>query len=230
MSVRSGLERQLPGRLVGVSVDATGRPAYRLALQTREQHIRREKATSNICTAQVLLAVVAALYAAWHGPDGLTAIARRVHERAAVIADGARALGVAVTHENFFDTVKVRVAGKADAIVAAALANGINVRTFDNDTVGFSTDEVTTTAHTEAVLAALASVVGGAASSYDELVGDAVGRPRVPATLDRESDFLTHPTFNLYRNETAMMRWLRKLAGKDLALDRTMIPLGSCTM
>jgi glycine dehydrogenase len=230
MSVRSGLERQLPGRLVGVSVDTVGRPAYRLALQTREQHIRREKATSNICTAQVLLAVVSALYAAWHGPDGLTAIARRVHERAAVVADGARALGVTVAHDNFFDTVQVRVAGKADAVVAAAHANGINVRKFDDDVVGISADEVTTTAHIEAVLSALASIVGGTAPAYEDIVGDAVGRPRVPATLDRESDFLTHPTFNLYRNETAMMRWLRKLAGKDLALDRTMIPLGSCTM
>lgn len=230
MSVRSGLERQLPGRLVGVSVDAAGRPAYRLALQTREQHIRREKATSNICTAQVLLAVVAGLYAAWHGPDGLRAIAGRVHAHAATVAAGAAALGYNVVHENFFDTVLVSAPGRVTDIVEAARAVGINVRAFDNDHVGISTDEVTTNQHVEGVLSALAQVAGASAVSIADLEPAAIETARIPAALVRSSEYLTHPTFHLYRNETAMMRWLRKLAGKDLALDRTMIPLGSCTM
>ena len=226
ISVRSGLERMLPGRLVGVSVDADGAQAYRLALQTREQHIRREKATSNICTAQALLAVVAAMYAAYHGPDGLRAIAEQVHAHATALAGGLRAAGVDVVHEAFFDTVLARVPGRADDVVGAALVRGVNLRRVDADHVAVTTDETTTAAHVAAVLAAF-----GAA----EEVGSTGATPRadasaIPEALQRTSAYLTHPTFHRYRSETAMMRYLRRLADKDLALDRTMIPLGSCTM
>ncbi len=226
ISVRSGLERMLPGRLVGVSVDADGAQAYRLALQTREQHIRREKATSNICTAQALLAVVAAMYGAYHGPDGLRAIAEQVHAHATALAGGLRAAGVDVVHEAFFDTVLARVPGRADDVVGAALVRGVNLRRVDADHVAVTTDETTTAAHVAAVLAAF-----GAA----EEVGSTGATPRadasaIPEALQRTSAYLTHPTFHRYRSETAMMRYLRRLADKDLALDRTMIPLGSCTM
>jgi len=219
MSVRAGLERQLPGRLVGVSVDADGAPAYRLALQTREQHIRREKATSNICTAQVLLAVVAGMYAAYHGPEGLTAIATRVHGHAARLAESLRAGGVEVGTDHFFDTVTARVPGRATAIVDAARDRGINLRLVDADTVGASCDERTTGAHVEAVCAAFGvAPVGAAATSAG------------PDGLARQTAFLTHPVFSRHRSETSMMRYLRRLSDRDLALDRTMIPLGSCTM
>ncbi len=221
MAVRSGLERHLPGRLVGVSRDADGAVAYRLALQTREQHIRREKATSNICTAQVLLAVMAGAYAVYHGPDGLRGIARRVHRFAAVLAAGLRAGGVEVVHDRFFDTVLARVPGRAGEVVAAAAERGINVRRVDADHVGVACDEVTRRAHLTAVWAAF-----GVESDVDDLDGsteDAYG----PA---RESDFLTHPVFGTHRSETAMLRYLRRLSDKDYALDRGMIPLGSCTM
>ncbi len=226
MAVRAGLERQLPGRLVGVSVDVDGAPAYRLSLQTREQHIRREKATSNICTAQALLAVVAAMYAVHHGPDGLRAIAERVHSRAVSVRDGLGELGVDTVHDHFFDTVVAVVPGAADAVVAAALERGINVRRVDADHVGLTVDETTTPGDVEAVLVAFAEAapgreVGGEAP----LVVDAI-----PQGLRRTSAYLTHPTFHRYRSETALMRYLRTLADKDLALDRTMIPLGSCTM
>jgi glycine dehydrogenase len=204
--------RQLPGRLVGVSVDADGSPAFRLALQTREQHIRRDKATSNICTAQVLLSVMAAMYASYHGADGLTGIARRVHGHAEAIA---AALGEKVVHQNYFDTVLAHVPGRADEVVAAAKANGINLWPVDDDHVSVTCDEVTTDAHVAAVLGAF-----GAAPSERRSVDIAT----------RRSDFLTHPAFTKYRTETSMMRYLRSLADKDLALDRTMIPLGSCTM
>jgi glycine dehydrogenase len=217
MAVRSGLERGLPGRLVGVSVDADGAPAYRLALQTREQHIRREKATSNICTAQVLLAVIAGMYAVYHGPDGLAAIARRVHNRAARLAQSLRLAGIAVTPE-FFDTVTARVPGRADEVVAAALERGVNLRRVDADTVGVSCDERTTDAHIEAVCAAFGVT---AAETAD---------PTLPEGLRRATPYLTHPVFHTHRSETALMRYLRRLADRDLALDRTMIPLGSCTM
>jgi glycine dehydrogenase len=204
--------RQLPGRLVGVSVDADGSPAFRLALQTREQHIRRDKATSNICTAQVLLSVMAAMYASYHGADGLTGIARRVHGHAATIA---AALGDTLVHDKYFDTVVARVPGPADEVVAAAKANGINLWRVDGDHVSITCDEVTTAAHVAAVL-------------------DAFGVEAVEASpadiATRTSEFLTHPAFVKYRTETSMMRYLRSLADKDLALDRTMIPLGSCTM
>jgi glycine dehydrogenase len=224
MAVRGGLERQLPGRLVGVSVDADGKPAYRLALQTREQHIRREKATSNICTAQVLLAVMAAMYAVYHGPDGLTAIARRVHRYAVVLAAGLRAGGVQVDGEHFFDTVQARVPGRAAAVVAAARDLGVNLRQVDDDTVGVSCDEVTRREH----LAVVWEAFGVGAQDVDAL--DAAAGDELPAGLRRRSEFLTHPVFSEHRSETAMLRYLRRLADQDIALDRSMIPLGSCTM
>ncbi len=219
MAVRAGLERSLPGRLVGVSVDEDGAPAYRLALQTREQHIRRERATSNICTSQVLLAVVAAMYAAYHGPDGLRAIAEQTHARAASVADALVAAGVPVAHEAFFDTVQAVVPGRAAEVVEAARLRGINLRLVDADTVGISTDERTTPEHVDAVLAAFG--VDAPASTHSD---------HVPAALRRTSPFLAHPIFHEHRSETEMMRYLRRLSDKDLALDRTMIPLGSCTM
>ncbi len=204
--------RQLPGRLVGVSVDADGNPAYRLTLQTREQHIRRDKATSNICTAQVLLAVMAAMYASYHGADGLTNIARRVHGHAEEIAT---ALGDALVHDKYFDTVLARVPGRADAVVAAAAARGINLWRVDADHVSVACDEATTAAHVAAVLDAFGVTAAGRTCA---------------GIVTRTSEFLTHPAFTSHRTETAMMRYLRALADKDLALDRTMIPLGSCTM
>jgi glycine dehydrogenase len=233
MAVRSAVQRQLPGRLVGVSVDAHNRPAYRLALQTREQHIRREKATSNICTAQVLLAVVAGLYAAYHGADGLVAIARRVHSAAALFAAAVERAGMTIVHEHFVDTVAVRSPGHAGALVAAARLRGINIRYVDGDTVVVAFDE-TVTPH---VLSDLLHAFGvpcsveEAAAELDRVVAsyDDDGT-RIPASMARTSEFLTHPTFTRYRSETEMMRYLRTLADRDLALDRTMIPLGSCTM
>ncbi|WP_182112625.1 MULTISPECIES: aminomethyl-transferring glycine dehydrogenase [unclassified Actinotalea] len=223
ISVRHGLERTLPGRLVGVSTDADGAVAYRLALQTREQHIRRDKATSNICTAQALLAVVASAYATYHGPDGLRAIAEQVHDRAAALAADLRGAGVEVVHDSFFDTVRTRVAGRAADVLAAARARGINLWSPDADTVQVTTDELTTPGHVADVVAAFAEVVGAGEARDAGTVG-------IPAGLRRTSGYLEHPTFHRYRSETAMMRYLRSLADKDLALDRTMIPLGSCTM
>ncbi|MFD2183928.1 aminomethyl-transferring glycine dehydrogenase [Rhodoplanes azumiensis] len=229
MAVRKGLERTMPGRLVGLSVDARGNPAYRLALQTREQHIRREKATSNICTAQVLLAVIAAMYAVHHGPEGLTEIARRVHRRAAVLAAGLRALGFAVPATAIFDTVTVPVGDRQTAILARARAEKINLRSIpagdfaDAPAIGISVDETTDEAVIEAVWRAF-----GGTFRYDEMAGEA--DVRLPAGLARTSAFLTHPVFHRYRSETEMLRYLRKLSDRDLALDRAMIPLGSCTM
>ncbi|MGN0124055.1 MAG: aminomethyl-transferring glycine dehydrogenase [Rhodococcus sp. (in: high G+C Gram-positive bacteria)] len=219
LAVGSAHTRTLPGRLVGVSVDADGNPAYRLALQTREQHIRREKATSNICTAQVLLAVLAAMYASYHGAEGLTGIARRVAGHARRLADGLRAGGVEVVHDEFFDTVLVRVPGRADAVLAAALEAGINLYRVDDDHVSISCDEATTAAHVDAILGA-----------FGVTAGEAAGGTALPQALARTSEFLQHEAFTRYRTETAMMRYLRRLSDKDLALDRTMIPLGSCTM
>lgn len=212
LAVHANHARQLPGRLVGVSLDADGSPAYRLALQTREQHIRRDKATSNICTAQVLLAVMAAMYASYHGAEGLTAIARRVHGHAEAIA---AALGTAVVHDRYFDTVLARVPGRADEVIAAAKARGINVWRVDDDHVSVACDEATTDEHVAAVL---------------EAFGVAPAEPVASEIATRTSGFLTHPAFTQYRTETAMMRYLRTLADKDIALDRSMIPLGSCTM
>ncbi len=216
LAVHTNHARQLPGRLVGVSVDSDGAPAYRLSLQTREQHIRRDKATSNICTAQVLLAVMAAMYAAYHGAEGLTAIATRVHGHARALAAGLTANGVEVVHDTFFDTVLAHVPGRATQVQHAARTRGINIWRVDDDHVSVSCDEATTDEHVALVLEAFGA----------GLAGDYVG----PELERRATGFLTHPAFNSYRTETAMMRYLRSLADKDLALDRTMIPLGSCTM
>jgi glycine cleavage system P protein (glycine dehydrogenase) len=217
LAVRSGLERSLPGRLVGVSKDVDGAPAYRLALQTREQHIRREKATSNICTAQVLLAVMASMYAVYHGPDGLRAIAKRVHGHALTLAGSLAAGGVEVAHDAFFDTVTAVVPGRAGAIVDAAAAAGVDLRLVDADRVSAACDETTTTAH-------LAAVV--------EAFGVPLAEPAAcgAAALGRSGDFLTHPVFRTHHSETSMLRYLRRLSDRDFALDRGMIPLGSCTM
>jgi glycine dehydrogenase len=220
MAVRAGLERSLPGRLVGVSRDVDGAPAYRLALQTREQHIRREKATSNICTAQVLLAVMAAMYAVYHGPGGLRRIAERTHQRAATLAVGLRQGGVEVVHEAFFDTVLARTPGRADAVVAAARTLGVLLRRVDDDHVGISCDETTTPAH----LATVLSAFGLDAGTKD------IAASAVPADLQRTSEYLTNPVFTTHHSETAMLRYLRRLSDQDYALDRGMIPLGSCTM
>ncbi|NJC24164.1 glycine dehydrogenase [Arthrobacter pigmenti] len=213
MAVRKGLERMLPGRLVGVSKDSDGAAAYRLALQTREQHIRREKATSNICTAQALLAIVASMYGVYHGPDGLKAIAERVHGKAAKLA---KALPGNV-HQQFFDTLLVKVDNAAD-VLAKAEERGINLRPAGENLIGISCDETTTDAHLET----LAEVFGV------ELPGVAEGT--IPAELQRTSSYMTHPVFSIHRSETQMLRYLRRLSDRDLALDRTMIPLGSCTM
>ncbi|MER7335298.1 MULTISPECIES: aminomethyl-transferring glycine dehydrogenase [unclassified Micromonospora] len=219
LAVRAGLERMLPGRLVGVSRDADGNPAYRLALQTREQHIRRERATSNICTAQVLLAVMAGMYAVYHGPDGLRAIAARTHGMAARLAGALRTGGVSVTDVAFFDTVTATVPGRAAQVVAAAAERGVNLRLVDADRVGISCDETTTHAHLDAVCDAF-----GVPRAHGETDS------RLPEALARTSDFLTHPVFRSHHSETAMLRYLRRLSDFDYALDRGMIPLGSCTM
>ena len=221
MAVRKGLERSLPGRLVGVSKDSAGTPAYRLALQTREQHIRREKATSNICTAQALLAIVASMYAVYHGPEGLKRIARRAHDSARTLAGALQAAGIELLHTSFFDTVTARVPGRAADIVADAEARGINLRSIDADTVGVSCDETTT----PAVLADVAAAFGASYDSAAEPEGF-----ELAADIRRTSEFMTHPVFSSYRSETQMLRYLRRLSDRDLALDRTMIPLGSCTM
>ncbi|WP_046529740.1 aminomethyl-transferring glycine dehydrogenase [Cellulomonas sp. FA1] len=231
MAVRQGLERTLPGRLVGVSVDADGARAYRLALQTREQHIRREKATSNICTAQALLAIVASMYAVYHGPDGLAAIARRVHGGAVRLAEVLTAAGVEVVHEHVFDTVRTRVPGAARAVVAAAAERGVNLWAPDDDHVQVACDETTTGDDLRAVVLAFADA-GVATPPVDgPSVASVAPQPAdVPAHLARSTGYLTHPVFHVNRSETAMLRYLRRLSDKDLALDRTMIPLGSCTM
>ena len=221
--VRDALKRQLPGRLVGVSVDADGQPAYRLALQAREQHIRREKATSNICTAQVLLAVMAAMYAVYHGPEGLTAIARRVHARAVTLARGLQALGYETGAAPFFDTVTVSMFGAASGAVERAAAAGYNLYLAGPDTVQIACDETTTEDDLRAVLGAVA----GRAAELP--AGDGAGWD-LPQGLARQSAFLTHPVFSAHRSETAMLRYLRRLSDLDIALDRSMIPLGSCTM
>src|ERR1700737_1751493 len=222
MAVRDALKRSLPGRLVGLSIDSRGQPAYRLALQTREQHIRREKATSNICTAQVLLAVIASMYAVYHGPEGLTHIARTVHRRAAVLAAGLRKLGFAPQSEAFFDTVTVEAGEKRNEIVARALGEKINFR-IGARTLGIALDETTTPKDVEAVWRAF----GGKLTYADVEAGT---RDALPAELKRTRGFLTHPVFHAHRSETALLRYMRQLSDRDLALDRAMIPLGSCTM
>ncbi|UDY25242.1 aminomethyl-transferring glycine dehydrogenase [Nocardioides sp. Kera G14] len=226
MAVHSGLERHMPGRLVGVSIDAEGRPAYRLALQTREQHIRREKATSNICTAQVLLAVGASMYAVYHGPDGLTSIATRAHRYAAVLASALQQAGFGLANEAFFDTLTVSAPGRATDIVASARAEGYHLRGVDADTVSLSTSEVTTRTTVIEVLAAFGVSLDEA--GIDEL--DRTAASAIPAGLARRSEFLAHEVFHAHRSETQMLRYLRTLSARDYALDRGMIPLGSCTM
>jgi glycine dehydrogenase len=218
MSVRSGLERSMPGRLVGQSIDTDGNPALRLALQTREQHIRRDKATSNICTAQVLLAVMSAFYAMWHGPDGLRFIASRINEQTNRLASALTKGGHEVLTKNHFDTLIVSVNG-ARSILERAVASKINLRAIGDDIIGISLDETTT----EKTLAELAKV-------FSITIPDKGSGSSIPKDLNRTSEFLTHPIFNVNHSETAMMRYLRNLADRDLALDRTMIPLGSCTM
>ena len=220
MAVHKGMERTLPGRLVGVSQDSSGKPAYRLALQTREQHIRREKATSNICTAQALLAIVAGAYAMYHGPEGLRAIAERLHTNAARVATALQKAGYGIAHKDFFDTVVVEAPGAADELVAKALDAGVNIRRFDANRVGISVGE----SHDDAVLGRLVKALGG------ELPAEADPAFSIPDALLRTDDYMQHPIFHKYRSETEMMRYLRRLSDKDLALDRTMIPLGSCTM
>jgi len=216
LAVHSQHARQLPGRLVGVSVDADGSPAYRLSLQTREQHIRRDRATSNICTAQVLLAIMAAMYASYHGAEGLTGIARRVHGHARSLAAGLAAAGVEVVHDTFFDTVLVQVPNRAAEVQAEAKGRGVNIWRVNADHVSIACDEATTDAHVALVLEAFGAVQAGAYAG--------------PEINSRTSEFLTHPAFTKYRTETEMMRYLRTLSDKDIALDRSMIPLGSCTM
>jgi glycine dehydrogenase len=222
MAVRDALKRSLPGRIVGLSIDSRGAPAYRLALQTREQHIRREKATSNICTAQVLLAVMASMYAVYHGPEGLTHIAKTVHRRALVLAAGLKKLGFALGSETFFDTVTVDAGAEKGKIIARALDEKINLRIGDR-TLGIALDETTTPATVEAVWRAF-----GGRLTYAEVEPGV--RDALPAELKRATAFLTHPVFHAHRSETELLRYMRKLADRDLALDRAMIPLGSCTM
>ena len=218
-ATRDEFKRTLPGRLVGVSIDAEGRPAYRLALQTREQHIRREKATSNICTAQVLLAVIAGLYASYHGADGLRTIALRVHGLATRLAGSLRAAGLEVVHPEFFDTITVRVPGRAEEIAAAARARRINLRVVGADTLGVALDETTTP-----------EIVADVCAAFGIAAVEAAADDVIPPELRRTSAFLMHPVFTAHRSEHQMLRYLRELADRDLALDRTMIPLGSCTM
>ncbi|MFP4125915.1 MAG: aminomethyl-transferring glycine dehydrogenase, partial [Alphaproteobacteria bacterium] len=216
-ATREAHKRMVPGRIIGVSVDRHGRPAHRMALQTREQHIRRDKATSNICTAQVLLAVMATLYACWHGPQGLAEIARGVHARTTRLAEGLRRAGIALVHDTWFDTLTLAVPGRAAELADRAEAAGMNLRRIDADHLGISLDETTT----DDDLAALARVFGAEPGAAAKILPDA---------LQRHSAFLEHPTFNSHHSETEMMRWLRALQDKDIALDRAMIPLGSCTM
>jgi glycine dehydrogenase len=222
MAVKDALKRSLPGRIVGLSVDSRGAPAYRLALQTREQHIRREKATSNICTAQVLLAVIASMYAVYHGPEGLTHIARTVHRRTAVLAAGLRKLGFAPLNDSYFDTVTVAVNGQRQAIISHAAHEQINLR-LNETTVSIALDETTTPAVVESVWRTF-----GGNLVYADIEKEA--RDALPSALARTSKFLTHPVFHEHRSETELLRYMRRLSDRDLALDRAMIPLGSCTM
>ncbi|SNB79127.1 glycine dehydrogenase (decarboxylating) alpha subunit /glycine dehydrogenase (decarboxylating) beta subunit [Arboricoccus pini] len=223
-AVRDAYKRAMPGRLIGVSVDAQGKPALRMALQTREQHIRREKATSNICTAQVLLAVIAGMYAVWHGPEGLKRIASRVNRLTGALAAGLVQSGLKLENDTFFDTLTVLAPGRAAGLVADAEAKGFNLRPVDADRFGISLDETTTPAQLQGLLSAL-----GLADA-DTRILDAKAPEGIPPALQRTSTYLEHPVFHGCRSETELMRYLRRLQGKDIALDRSMIPLGSCTM
>ncbi len=226
-ATRDAYKRQTPGRIIGVSVDRFGKPALRMALQTREQHIRREKATSNICTAQVLLAVIAGMYAVYHGPDGLTRIARRVHRFAGILAEGLRRLGYEVATGHFFDTIQVKVPNRAHTLAMRAREARMNLREVDAHTLGISLDETTRRAEIEKLWRVFAADAN-ARLDLEEL--DAAVAPALPAELRRTSAFLEHEVFHRYHGETEMLRYLRRLAEKDIALDRAMIPLGSCTM
>ncbi len=226
LATRNEFKRSMPGRLVGVTVDAQGQPAYRLALQTREQHIRREKATSNICTAQVLLAVLASMYAVYHGPQGLTTIAERTHRLTAMLAGGLRQLGCSIENAHFFDTLKVATQSETARIRAAAQAAGINLRRIDASHIGISLDETTTRSD----IALLLTIFAGKDRAAPGLAELEAVHNGLPPTLRRTSAFLTAPVFHQHHCETAMLRYLSRLAGKDIALDRAMIPLGSCTM
>ncbi|MFO0995637.1 MAG: aminomethyl-transferring glycine dehydrogenase [Alphaproteobacteria bacterium] len=226
MATKDAFKRAMPGRIVGVSVDARGRQAMRLALQTREQHIRREKATSNICTAQVLLAVIAGMYAVYHGPEGLRTIATRVHRLTAILAEGLKRLGFALAHAAFFDTLTVKAPGQAQALVAQALKAGINLRGGSADSLGIAVDEATTRADIATLLEVFAG--GKPVPSIEEL--DRAAADGIPSALRRTTPILTHPVFNRYHSETEMLRYMRRLEDKDIALNRSMIPLGSCTM
>lgn len=235
MAVHENAKRAIPGRLVGVSIDTEGAPALRLALQTREQHIRREKATSNICTAQVLLAVMASSYAVYHGPDGLTEIAARVHATAAVAKAHLDGANIEMRHNHLFDTVTCAVPSESDRIIGRARDNGLNLRRVSSDEVAFSVDETTTAEVISTLLSAFdveapPQEVGPQIERLTHAVLNGDSNGLLPSDLRRTSDFLTHETFHQHRTETAMMRYLRRLADRDLALDRTMIPLGSCTM
>src|SRR5213594_1954561 len=224
-ATRDQYKRHMPGRLVGVSHDAEGRPAYRLALQTREQHIRRDKATSNICTAQVLLAVIASMYAIYHGPRGLRAIAKRVHRLTSQLAEGLRALGCTITHENFFDTIRVEVES-SEVVQEHAAKAGCNLRPLGPRAVGISFDETTTPRDIELLM----SIFRG--TTVRDFADHNLGEPpiRIPQSAIRTSEFLTHPIFNTHDTETEMLRYLKKLESRDLSLTTSMIPLGSCTM
>ena len=226
-ATRDAFKRDMPGRLVGVSIDRFGKPALRLAMQTREQHIRREKATSNICTAQVLLANIASMYAVYHGPQGLIRIAQRTHRLTAILAQGLAALGFAAEQSSFFDTLTLATAGHTAALHARARALGINLREIDGERLGLSLDETSDRAAVEQLWQVFAAP-GQALPDFAALAASTASR--LPAALLRRSPILAHPVFNRYHSETELMRYLRKLADKDLALDRTMIPLGSCTM
>src|SRR5438128_10906737 len=233
IATKDAYKRALPGRIVGVSVDSRGQPAYRLALQTREQHIRREKATSNICTSQVLPAVIAAMYAVYHGPGGLRHIARKVHRAAEILAHGLRALGWRVQQAAFFDTITVEVGARQSEILRNAASNAFNMRKIGSGAqarIGISCDETTTPGIVEAVWRAFGSQAKHPAGtpSFDEL--SAQTGEDIPMQRARRRDFLTHPLLHLHRSETEMLRYMRRLSDRDLALDRSMIPLGSCTM
>ncbi len=226
LATRDEFKRSMPGRLVGVTVDAAGNPAYRLALQTREQHIRREKATSNICTAQVLLAVIASMYAVYHGPEGLKTIARRVHRLTAIARAGLERLGFTVPTSHFFDTLTVSTGAKTRGILDHGLAFGVNFRRIDDATLGISLDETTTRGDVERIW----QIFAGDDPAFTVAHLDAAVPSALPGALLRTSAFLTHPVFNRCHSETEMLRYLRRLADRDIALDRAMIPLGSCTM
>ncbi len=227
-ATRDAYKRAMPGRIIGVSVDARGSRALRMALQTREQHIRREKANSNICTAQVLLANIASFYAVYHGPEGLKTIARRVHRLTAILANGLAAAGIERVNQHFFDTLTLKVPGKAAQVVERAQSAWINLRLIDADTLGISLDESTTRSTVETLLACFAGDSHGLA--VPELDGAISGEPGIPAGLQRQSAFMTHPVFSSYHSETEMLRYIKSLENKDLALNHSMIPLGSCTM